>query len=40
MAPQMGGVATYLVALRWMCDSPRTGCARRTTIHIRGTNKQ
>ena len=24
-------VATSPLALRWMCDSPRTGCARRTT---------
>jgi len=24
-------VATFALALRWMCDSPRTGCARRTT---------
>jgi len=33
-------VATSPVALRWMCDSPRTGCARRTTICICGANKQ
>jgi len=24
-------VATSLLALRWMCDSPRTGCARNIT---------
>ena len=24
-------LATSWFALRWMCDSPRTGCARRTT---------
>jgi len=35
-----GSVATSPVALRWMCDSPRTGCARRTTIYICGANKQ
>jgi len=29
-----GNVATSPVALRWMCDSPRTGCARRTIIYI------
>ena len=28
------------VALRWLCDSPRTGCAQRTTIYMRGANKQ
>jgi len=28
------------VALRWLCDSPRTGCARRTTIYVRGASKQ
>ena len=33
-------IATSLVALRGMCDSPRTGCVRRTTIYIRGVNKQ
>ena len=26
-----GGVATSPVVLRWMCDSPRTGCAWRIT---------
>jgi len=25
------GVATCQLALHWMCDSPRTGCARRIT---------
>ena len=33
-------VATSPVALRWMCDSPWTGCVRRTTICIQGANKQ
>jgi len=28
------GVATSAVVLRWMCDSPRTGCAWRTKIYI------
>jgi len=27
-------VATSPLALRWMCDSPRTGCERRTTPHV------
>ena len=27
----LGPVATSPLALRWLCDSPRTGCARRTT---------
>jgi len=27
------GVATSPVVLRWLCDSPRTGCARRTKIY-------
>jgi len=27
----IGFVATSQLALRWMCNSPRTGCARRTT---------
>ena len=27
-------VATSPVVLRWLCDSPRTGCARRTTPYI------
>ena len=26
-----GFAATSPLALRWICDSPRTGCARRTT---------
>jgi len=34
------GVATSRLALRWMRDSPRTGCARRTTPSICGANKQ
>ena len=29
--PSVGSVATSPVVLRWMCDSPRTGCAWRTT---------
>ena len=29
-------VANSPVALRWMCDPPRTGCARKTTKYIRG----
>ena len=35
-----GSVATSRVALRWTCDSPRTGCARKTTpiyIHVART---
>ena len=35
-----GTVATSPAALRWLCDSPRTGCARRTKISMRGANKQ
>jgi len=31
---QSGVVATSPVVLRWMCDSPRTGCAWRTTPFI------
>ena len=27
-------VATSPVALRWLCDSPRTGCTRRTNIYV------
>jgi len=33
-------VATFSVALRWLCDSPRTGCARRKTLYMHGANKQ
>jgi len=34
-------VVTSRLVLRWMCDSPRTGCARRTTlIYICGAKKQ
>jgi len=33
-------VATFPVVLRWLCDSPRTGCARRTKIYMRGARKQ
>ena len=29
-----------LVALRWLCDSPRMGCARRKTLYEHGANKQ
>jgi len=36
----MGSVPTSLVALRWLCDSPRTGCTRRTKIYVCGANKQ
>ena len=32
-------VATSPVVLRWLCDSQRTGCARRTTSYICGANK-
>ena len=28
------------VALRWLYDLPRTGCARRTKIYVCGANKQ
>ena len=33
-------VATSPLALRWMCDSPQTGCAQRTTPHTSGANQQ
>jgi len=33
-------VATSPVVLRWLHDSPRTGCARRTRIYVCGANKQ
>jgi len=33
-------VATSPVVLRWLCDSPRTGCAQRTKIYVCGANKQ
>ena len=33
-------VATSPGVLRWLCDSPRTGCARRTKIYLCGANKQ
>jgi len=33
-------VATSPVVLRWLCCSPRTGCARRTKIYMRGASKQ
>jgi len=35
-----GTVATSLVALRWLCDSPRARCAWRTKIYMRGASKQ
>jgi len=35
-----GIVVTSPLALRSMCDSPRTECARRTTPHVCGVNKQ
>jgi len=31
LVKKLGYVATSPLALRWMCDSPRMGCARRTT---------
>ena len=31
---------TSPVVLRWLCDSPRTGCARRTKIYVCGANEQ
>jgi len=34
------GVATSPVVLRWLYDSPRTGCARRIKIYVSGANKQ
>jgi len=41
MKSQMcAAVTTSLVALCWMCDSPCTGCAWRTTIYTCGANKQ
>jgi len=33
-------VATSPAVLRSLCDSPRTGCARRTKICMRGASKQ
>jgi len=33
-------VATSPVVLRWLYDSPWTGCARRTKIYVCGANKQ
>jgi len=33
-------VATSPVVLRWLYDSPRTGCSRRTKIYLYGANKQ
>jgi len=33
-------VATSPVVLHWLCDSPRTGCTRRTKIYVCGANKQ
>ena len=34
--------ATFLLALRWMCDSPWMGdaCEEQHHIYIRGMNKQ
>jgi len=32
--------ATSPVALRWLCDSLRTGCVKNNTTHICGANKQ
>ena len=31
-------VATSPVVLHWLCDSPLTGCARRTKIYMRGAS--
>jgi len=31
-------IATSPVVLRWLCDSPRTGCARRTKIYAARTS--
>jgi len=31
---EQGTVATSPVVLRWLCDSPRTGCAWRTTPYV------
>jgi len=31
LSPYSTSVATSPMALRWMCDQPRMGCARRTT---------
>jgi len=33
-------LATSPVVLRWLCDSTRTGCARRTKLFVCGANKQ
>jgi len=33
-------VATSPVTLHWLCDSPRTGCARRKALYMCGANKQ
>jgi len=33
-------VATSLSALHRLCDSPWAGCVRRSTIYMRGVNKQ
>jgi len=33
-------VTTSPVVLRWLCDSPRTRCAWRTKMYIRGASKQ
>jgi len=36
----MSGVTTSPVVLRWLCDSPRTGCAGRRKMYVCGANKQ
>jgi len=33
-------VTTSLVTLRWLCDSPRTGCAWQEKLCMHGANKQ
>ena len=34
MSENLDTVATSPVVLGWLCDSPRTGCARRTKIYV------
>jgi len=39
--PPQSVVATSPVALRWLCDSPRTGCGwRLTPLYMHGASKQ
>jgi len=35
---KQSAVAASLVVFRWLCDSPRTACARRTKIYVCGAN--